>query len=116
MTHIKTKIKKNDEVIVIAGRSKGHVGKVLRVEHRPNGTSRVWVEGANIMKKAVRPNPNKGERGGIKELEAPTSISNVKLYSSIEKKGERIGYKVLEDGRKVRYFKSSGELVDADQV
>ncbi len=116
MTHIKTKIRKNDEVQIIAGKSKGLQGKVLQVKRLADGRVKVLVEGAHKVKKAIRPNPQKGEPGGIKEQEAFIDISNVQLYNSIEKRKERVGYRILPDGRKVRYFKKSGGLVDSDQV
>lgn len=117
------RIKKDDEVIVIAGKDKGKRGKVLQVIVNPNrGKSalarkknarvRYLVEELNMVKKHVRPNPDKGERGGIKEQEAPIDGSNVMLYNDATGKGDRVGFRVLEDGTKVRYFKSNGEVVD----
>lgn len=114
MSKIKTKIKKGDTVIVIAGKSKGAKGTVLQVKTAEQGRSRILVEGVNMVKKAVRPNPNIGEKGGIQEKEAFLDISNVKLFNPIANKGERVGYRILEDGKKVRYFKKSGELVEAE--
>ncbi len=102
------KIKKGDQVIVRAGKEKGKQGTVLRV--LPN--NRVLVENINIVKRHTRPNPNKGVTGGIVDKEAPMHISNVALYNSSSGKGERVGIKSLEDGRKVRYFKGSGEVAD----
>jgi large subunit ribosomal protein L24 len=102
------KIRKNDKVEVLAGRDKGKQGTVLVV--RPD--NRVVVEGINLVKKHVRPNPNKGETGGIVEREAPMDISNVALVNPVTGKGERVGIKVLDDGRKVRVFKKSGEVAD----
>ena len=102
------KIKKGDQVIVRAGKEKGKQGTVLRV--LPN--NRVLVENINIVKRHTRPNPNKGVRGGIVDKEAPIHISNVALYNPGVGKGERVGIKFLEDGRKVRYFKGSGEVAD----
>lgn len=102
------KIRKGDDVIVIAGRDKGKTGTVLRV--LPEG--RVYVDNVNIVKKHVRPNPNKGETGGIIEKEAPLQISNIALVNPRTKKADRVGFKILEDGRKVRFFKSDGEVVD----
>jgi|TARA_B100001123_G_C14765663_1_gene810569 large subunit ribosomal protein L24 len=102
------RIRKGDDVIVLAGRDKGKRGTVLRVikgEH-------VLVDNVNVIKKHVRPNPNKGETGGIIEREAPVRISNVALYNSNTKKADRSGIKVLEDGQKVRVFMSDGEVVD----
>jgi large subunit ribosomal protein L24 len=103
------KIRKGDEVTVLAGKDKGRRGTVVRrvdAEH-------VIVEGVNRVKKHVRPNPMKGEVGGIVEKEMPIHISNVALFNPATQKGDRVGIKVLEDGRKARFFKSNGELVDA---
>ncbi len=102
------KIKKGDQVVVRAGKEKGKQGTVLRV--LPN--DRVLVENINIVKRHTRPNPNKGVTGGIVDKEAPIHISNVALYNAGVGKGERVGIKFLEDGRKVRYFKGSGEVAD----
>ncbi len=102
------KIKKGDQVVVRAGKEKGKRGAVLRV--LPN--DRVLVENINIVKRHTRPNPNKGVTGGIVDKEAPTHISNVALYNPGVGNGERVGIKFLEDGRKVRYFKGSGEVAD----
>jgi large subunit ribosomal protein L24 len=102
------KIKKNDDVIVIAGKDKGNRGSVLRVLE-----DRVLVSGINKVKKHTKPNPVKGEAGGIVEQETPIHISNVAIYNAITKKADRVGIKMLEDGRKVRIFKSSGEAIDA---
>lgn len=102
------KIKKGDQVIVRAGKEKGKQGTVLRVL----SNDRVLVENINIVKRHTRPNPNKGVTGGIVDKEAPIHISNVALYNPGVGKGERVGIKFLEDGRKVRYFKGSGEVAD----
>lgn len=101
------KVRKGDEVIAIAGRDKGKRGTVLRVLE-----DKLVVEGVNVVKRHVRPNPNRGETGGIVEKEAPIEISNVALFNPITKRGDRVGVRVLEDGRKVRFFKSNGEVVD----
>lgn len=103
------KIRKGDEVVVIAGRDKGRRGVVLRRLDE----ERVVVEGVNRVKKHVRPKPMKGEVGGIVEKELAIHISNVALFNPASQKADRVGIKVLEDGRKVRVFKSSGEQVDA---
>lgn len=103
------KIRKGDDVIVLAGKDKGRRGTVLRVF--PD--NRVLVEGINIIKKHVRPNPNTGESGGIVEKEAPLQISNVAIFNPQTNKADRVGFRVLEDNRKVRVFKSTGEVVDA---
>jgi len=102
------KIKKGDEVIVIAGRSKGQRGIVLkRIDD-----DRLLVEGVNMIKKHVKPNPNTGEQGGIIEREAPIQQSNVMIFNPATGRGDRVGFKILEDQRKVRYFKSNGEVID----
>ena len=103
------RIRKGDEVIVIAGRDKGKRGTVLRRvddEH-------LVVEGVNRVKKHQRPNPMKGVTGGIVDKDMPINISNVALFNPGTKKGDRVGFKLLGDGRKVRVFKSNGEQVDA---
>ena len=103
------KIKKGDEVIVLAGRNRGQRGNVLSVDV---GRSRVIVEGVNIVKRHTRPNPQQGRSGGIIEKEMSVHISNVALFNPVTGKGDRIGIKELEDGLKVRMFKSTGEVVD----
>ena len=103
------RIRKGDEVIVIAGRDKGRRGSVVRV--LDNG--RVVVENVNMVKRHTRPNPQRGVAGGIVEKEAPMEASNVMLYNPQKKAGDRVGFKTLEDGRKVRFFKSDGEVIDA---
>lgn len=103
------KIRKGDEVVVLTGKDRGRRGTVLRMV----GEERLVVEGVNRVKKHVRPNPLKGEVGGIVEKEMPLHISNVALFNAAAQKGDRVGIRVLEDGRKVRFFKSNGELVDA---
>jgi large subunit ribosomal protein L24 len=102
------RIKKGDDVIVIAGRDKGKRGNVLRVN--PDG--RALVDNVNLVKRHTRGNPNTGETGGIIEKEAPIQLSNLAIYNPVTKKGDRVGFKTLEDGRKVRYFKSNNEVVD----
>lgn len=103
------KIKKSDEVIVLAGRNRGQRGNVLSVDV---GRSRVIVEGVNVVKRHTKPNPQQGTSGGIIEKEVSVHISNVALFNPVTGKGDRIGIKELEDGRKVRVFKSTGEVVD----
>lgn len=103
------KIRKGDDVIVIAGKDKGKRGSVLRVRD----DDRLLVEGVNSVKKHAKPNPVKGEAGGIVSKEMPIHISNIALYNANSKRADRVGFKVLEDGRKVRVFKSNGEVVDA---
>ena len=102
-----SKIRKGDDVIVLAGKDKGKRGTVLRVLD-----DRVVVENINLARKHVKPNPNKGEQGGIVDKEMPLHVSNVAVYNPATDKGERLGFKTLDDGRKVRVFKSSGEVVD----
>lgn len=102
------RIKQGDEVIVIAGRSKGQRGNVLRVKQ----DGRLLVNNVNTVKKHVKPNPQTEEKGGIKTIEAPIDASNVMLYNPASGKGERVGFKV-ENGKKIRVFKSNGEAVDA---
>src|SRR3989338_4073909 len=102
------KIKKNDDVIVITGKDRGSRGNVLNVLGEY-----LLVGGINKVKKHQKPNPAKGLTGGIVEKELPIHISNVALYNVAAKKGDLVGIKTLEDGRKVRVFKSSGEMVDA---
>lgn len=102
------KIRKGDDVIVTTGKDKGKRGAVLRMLE-----GKVLVEGANKVKKHQKPNPVKGVSGGIVELEMPLDVSNVALFNPATKKADRVGIKVLEDGRKVRFFKSNGEVIDA---
>ncbi len=101
------KIRKGDEVIVTTGKDKGRRGTVLQVF----ADDRVLVEGVNIAKKHIKPNPNIGEAGGIKDTAMPMDISNVLVFNPKTKKGERIGFEVKDDGSKVRVFKS-GDVVD----
>lgn len=102
------RIRSGDEVIVIAGKDKGRRGNVLRVID----SQRVVVEGINQVKRHTRPNPTRNQPGGIIEKEAAIHVSNVMLYNSMTEKGDRVGFKTLDDGRKVRYFKSNNEVVD----
>lgn len=102
------KIKKGDDVIIVAGKDKGKRGTVLSAA---NG--RVVVENCNIAKKHVKANPNVGETGGIQEKEMPLHISNIGLFNPATEKADRVGIKTLKDGQKVRYFKSNNEVVDA---
>jgi large subunit ribosomal protein L24 len=101
------KIKRNDEVIVIAGKDKGKRGNVVTVLE-----DRVVVSGINMVKKHVKGNPSRGTQGGIIEQEASLHISNVALFNAATQKADRVGYKQLEDGAKVRVFRSSGDVVD----
>jgi len=102
------KIKKNDDVIVIAGRDKGSRGNVQKVLGEY-----LLVGGINKVKKHQKPDPVKGLTGGIVEKELPIHVSNVAIYNAVAKKGDRVGIKTLEDGRKARVFRSSGEVIDA---
>ena len=101
------KIKKDDEVVVIAGRDKGKRGEVLRVMK----DGRLLVSGVNMVKKHQRANPNAGERGGIVDQEAPIQVSNVAIWNHEDSRADRVGFKV-EDGKKVRIFKSNGKSVE----
>ena len=101
-------ISKGDDVVVLSGRDKGKRGTVLQIIQN----RRILVDNVNVIKKHVKPNPNRGETGGIIEKEAPIQISNVALFNPNTNKADRVGYKVLEDGRKVRVFKSDGEVAD----
>jgi large subunit ribosomal protein L24 len=101
------KIRKGDEVIVTTGKDKGRRGTVLQMLE----DDRVLVEGVNLAKKHIKPNPNIGEMGGIKDKAMPLEISNVLVFNPKTKKGERVGFRVEKDGSKVRVFKS-GDVVD----
>lgn len=103
------KIKREDEVIVLAGKDKGKRGKVNKVLD----DNRLLVSGINIIKKHQKPNPQLGVTGGIVEKEAPLQVSNVAIFNPSTNKADRVGFKFLEDGRKVRFFKSTGEVIDA---
>ena len=103
------RIRKGDEIVVLIGRNRGVRGNVLSVDA---GNERVVVEGVNIVKRHTRPNPQKGTTGGIIEKEMPIHVSNVALFNPVTGRGDRVGVKTLEDGRKVRVFKSTGEVVD----
>jgi len=102
------RIRKGDEVIVIAGRSKGQRGHVLNVVN----ANRLLVENVNMVKRHTRPDPQRNVPGGIVEKEAPIHVSNVALFNPATSKGDRVGVRTLDDGRKVRIFKSNGEAVD----
>jgi large subunit ribosomal protein L24 len=102
------KIRKGDEIIMRAGKDKGRRGTVLQVFE--NG--RVLVEGVNLAKKHIKPNPNIGEAGGIKDKAMPVDLSNVLVFNPKSKKGERVGFRVEEDGSKVRVFRGTGDVVD----
>lgn len=102
------RIRKGDTVVVTTGREKGRTGTVIRVlEGR-----RVVIENINMVKKHQKPNPARGVTSGIVQKEAPLDLSNVALWNPVTKRADRVGFRTLEDGRKVRYFKSNGEVVD----
>ena len=101
------KIKRDDEVIVIAGKDKGKRGKIVRVLQ----DGRVVISGINMIKRSTKPNPMLGAPGGIVEKEAPIQVSNVAIFNTSTNKADRIGFKVLEDGAKVRVYKSTKEVV-----
>jgi|SRR5688572_15474350 large subunit ribosomal protein L24 len=103
------KIKKGDDVVVTAGKDKGKRGTVLRVVDADH----LLVEGANRVKKHQRPNPMRGQQGGIIEKEMPLHVSKVAIFNPQTRKGDRVGFRTLGDGRKVRFFKSNGEVIDA---
>ena len=103
------KIRKGDDIIVIAGRDRGKRGTVLKIVDARH----LVVEGINRVKKHQRPNPMKGATGGIVDKDMPIDISNVALFNAQTKKADRVGFKLMEGGRKVRVFKSNGEMVDA---
>lgn len=103
------KIRSNDEVVVITGKDKGRRGKIMQVL----AEGKVLVQGINRVKKHVKPNPNAGVQGGIVEKEMPMDASNVMLVNPATGKGDRVGFKLLDDGKKIRVFKSNGERVDA---
>ena len=102
------RIRKGDQVLVITGKNKGQRGDVLRV-----ADERVFVSNVNLVKRHTKPNPQANQAGGIVEREASIHLSNVQLFNPATNKGERVGTKTLEDGRKVRVFRSTGEVVDA---
>ena len=102
------KIRKGDDVIVLTGKDKGKRGAVLRVLD-----GKLIVEGVNVVKKHQKPNPVKGVQGGVVEKTMPIDVSNVALFNPATQKADRVGFKLLEDGRKVRVFKSNGEQVNA---
>ena len=103
------KIKRDDEVVVIAGKDKGKRGKVLKVLEN----NRLLVAGVQMIKKHQKPNPQAGIAGGIIEKEAPIQVSNVAIFNGATNKADRVGFKILEGNKKIRVFKSNGEAVDA---
>lgn len=111
------KIKKDDQVVVIAGKDKGREGTVLRIIEVPQRGKKglcvkAVVGGVNMVKKHVKANPQINKPGGIVEQEAPIQVSNVAIVNPATGKADRVGFRVLEDGTKVRYFKSNGEVID----
>ena len=102
------RIRKGDQVVVISGKDKGKRGEVVRV-----AGDKLVVANINVIKRHTKPNPQANQPGGVIEREAPIHISNVMLFNPATGKGERVGFKVLEDGRKLRVFRSSGEAIDA---
>ncbi len=102
------RIRKGDQVVVITGKDKGKKGEITRV-----AGDRVVIANINVVKRHTKANPQAGQAGGIVEREAPIHISNVMLFNPASGKGERVGFKMLGDGRKVRVFRSSGEAIDA---
>ncbi len=103
------KIKQNDDVIVVAGKDKGKRGSVIKVVSE----DKVIVENINMAKRHTKPNPNKSIAGGIVSKEMPINVSNIAHYNPVTKKAGRIGIRTLEDGRKVRFFKSNNEVIDS---
>jgi large subunit ribosomal protein L24 len=103
------KIRKGDQVVVLTGRDRGRRGAVIQVL----GDGRVLVESVNMVKKHQKPNPQGGKQGGIVEKEMPLAVSKVAIWNPAAKKGDRIGVKTLTDGKRVRFFKSNGEMLDA---
>ncbi len=103
------KIRKGDQVVVMSGRDKGRRGAVVRV--LPD--NRVLVEAVNVVKRHTKPNPQAGKQGGIVEKEMPLAVSKIAIWNPGVKKPDRIGFKTLTDGKKVRFFKSNGEMIDA---
>ncbi len=102
------KIRRGDEVVILTGKDKGKRGTVLSVLE-----GRLVVEGVNRVKRAVKPNPMRGTTGGFVDKDMPIDISNVAIFNRLSGKGDRVGIKTLEDGRKVRFYKSNGEVMDA---
>lgn len=103
------KIKRGDQVVVIAGKDKGKRGEVTRA--LANG--RVYVDGINLVKKHTKPNPQRNIAGGLLEKEMPVHVSNVAIFNAATGKADRVGFRIIEDNRKVRFFKKTGEVIDA---
>ncbi len=106
------KLKSGDEVIVIAGKDKGKRGKITKVLANERKGDRFLVSGVNRVKKHVKPNPQMNVQGGIVDREAPIAASNVAIFNPETNKGDRVGFQILEDGRKVRIFKSNGQQIE----
>jgi len=102
------KIKKGDEVIVLTGKDKGKIGRIIKVVSE----GKVLVDGINIVKKTVKANPNNGTNGGIESKEMPIHVSNVGIYNHSLKRADKVGFKTLENGIKVRFFKSTNDVLD----
>ena len=102
------KLKKGDSIIVVSGKDKGKKGEILRVIE----PDKLIISNINLAKNHVKPHPNKNESGGIIEKEMPIHISNVMMFNPVSKKGDRVGFKNLEDGKKVRIYKSNKEVID----
>ena len=102
------RIRKGDTVVVMVGKDRGRQGTVLRML----SGNRVVVEGLNLVKRHTKPNPQAGLQGGIVEREAPLDLSNVQIYNPTTQRADRVGFRSLEDGRKVRFFKSNKEVID----
>ena len=103
------KIKRDDRVMIIAGRDRGKIGTVTRTLD----DGRLFVSGVNIIKRHTKGNPQMGQPGGIIEKEAPIQASNVAIYNGATNKADRVGVKILEDGKKVRIFRSTGDQIDS---
>ena len=103
------KIKRDDRVMVISGRDRGKIGTVTR----SLGDGRLYVSGINMIKRHTKGNPQAGQPGGIIEKEAPIQVSNVAIYNGVTNKADRVGFKILADGKKVRIFRSSGDEIDS---
>ena len=103
------KIKRDDRVMVISGRDRGKIGTVTR----SLGDGRLYVSGINMIKRHTKGNPQAGQPGGIIEKEAPIQVSNVAIYNGVTNKADRVGFKILADGKKVRIFRSSGDQIDS---
>ena len=110
MSRLATPIRKNDNVLVVTGKDRGKRGRVLKVVPDNN---RLIVEGVNLIKRHTKPNPQANKQGGIVEKEMPLPLSKVALWNPATKKGDRVGVKKLADGKRVRFFKSNGEVIDA---